>query len=194
MGARIDRGLRRGLLVGLMAAVVAWGCGAGRHHRKGIGEGADAEPDPQETVAASVADLAPYLNKVDGRCDTDGTSSRFVAYFEGGEVRYIIEQTDPGDYGTTVAVNEYYFDDGRLFHYHENRRSVVFDSGTSSTTATVVRLSFDSSGDLSRAVKTIDGGEATVTDDEVLAVRRHVEHLRLAAREAYLRGRRTARS
>jgi len=176
------------LVAGALVLLPVWGCGGGRRHAPKAGEVGAGEADPQETAAAYVADLAPYLTKVDGRCDTDETRSRFVAYFEGGAVRYVIEQTDPGEYGTTVSVNEYFFDDGQLFHYHENRRAVVFDSGGSSTSAAALRLSFNADGGLVRAVKTIDGEPATVTDEEVLTVRRHVEHLRLAARDAYVRG------
>lgn len=193
MDVRICGNVVRCLGASLLALVVGCGCGGGRHSAQRPGNVSADQPDAQEAAAAYVADLAPYLTRADGRCETDETRSRFVAYFEGGEVRYLIEQTDPGEYGSTVSVNEYFFDAGRLFHYRENRRAVVHDAGYPATTAIEVRLSFDASGALSRTSKTIDGAPAAVSDDEVMSVRRHVEHLRLAARDVHFRGRRTAR-
>ncbi|MCK6556125.1 hypothetical protein L6Q96_16330 [Candidatus Binatia bacterium] len=180
-------------LAGAVALLTVWGCSVSRQREDASRGVVTDQPDPQEAAATYVAELAPYLTRVEGRCQTDLVRSRFVAYFGDGEVRYVIEQTDASEPGAAVAVNEYFFAAGRLFHYHENRRAMARHDGFPNATAVVLRLSFDDTGALSRATQTVDGVPTAVTDDEVMAVRRHVEHLRLAARDAYLRGRRTVR-
>jgi len=150
------------------------GCGAGVTTEKGLGR-ADANPIPRRR-GASVADLAPYLNKVTGAATR---TARARASLPTSRWRGPLHhRTDgPGGLRTTVAVNEYYFDDGRLFHYHENRRPCV-RFRHSSTTATVVLLSFDSSG-------TFPGREdhrrrEATSPTTKSSPCRHVEHLRLA--------------
>ena len=135
-----------------------------------------AAADPQATAAAALAESILRFVQVDGWFEEDST--RFVAFFDDGELRQLIERIDGPTESATVS--QYYFDGTRLFYFDQHRRNVSDEGPHAANT----RLSFDANGTLLRAERSIDGAPALVTDDEVLAVRLRVEVLRIAAQDA----------
>jgi hypothetical protein len=146
-------------------------------------EAAPAAADAQAEAAAAISAHLDLYQSIDGHLQTETGDSRFVAYFDDGQLRYLAERTDLGPQSSAVA--EYYFENGHLFYYAENERAAELDA--SGVDAVTTRLSFDPDGALLRAERTANGAPAEVADDQVLAVRLHVQFLTLAADEARLR-------
>jgi hypothetical protein len=136
--------------------------------------------DPQADAAATLSEQLVFFRQARGTLVTDEASSSFVAYYDGFQLRYVIERIDLGTDAATV--NQYAFENGRLFHYLQNGRSR--DAWTGEGSATTMRVSFDPDGGLLKAGKWVNGEAALVTDDEVLTLRIHVARLQVAADDA----------
>jgi hypothetical protein len=138
-----------------------------------------AVPDPQADAAAQLAARVDWLTQVEGRFEDPDGASRFVGFFDDGQLCFLIEQVDGVN---SATINEYFFENGRLFYYAEDRRVVTDgDAGALTLGTATLRLSFDPDGVLLRNEKSIDGLPALATDPEVLAVRVRADLLRLTA-------------
>jgi hypothetical protein len=153
-----------GVLLGL------WGCGLGTQ-----APGVTPAPAPAaseasvadaETEAATTAihDSLDSYQKVEGRLQNERYDSEFVAYFEDERLRYLVERVDLG--ADSSEINEYYFENARLFYFTQNRRVALVT-----------------------AERRVNEAPVEVSADDILAVRLHVDQLEIAATETRLRSR-----
>lgn len=136
--------------------------------------------DAQATAAAEIAARLEAYQEMDSQLHAAEGDSQFVAYFEIGDLRYVVERIT--FYPTRSAINEYYFQNGRLFYYIGQQRSAPVEADA--VEAIETRLSFDPDGALMRADRSTNGVATQVPDDDVLAVRMRVAWLTLAIDEA----------
>lgn len=133
-----------------------------------------------EIVRASAAQWP----KVEGRWTRGDTDSRYVAYFDGGELRYLEEDMSMGDYGSRR--NRYFYDGGALFYYAGEKSSDVPGSTGPGGLPPVVPVVAEFRGpEVVRAVAREHFGEKKLDAAIVEGIRRHSAALAGAAQDEW---------
>jgi hypothetical protein len=182
------------LLVGIALATVALaGCERGTAPETAAPPGeapAAATPAPAaasvsaEDRAASIRDSAAQWPKVEGRWTRGDSDSRYVAYFDGGELRYLEEDLSMGDYGSRR--NRYFYEDGALFYYAGEKSSDVPGSSGPGGLPPVVPVVAEFRGpEVVRAVAREHFGEKKLDDAIVAGIRGHAATLAGAAQDEW---------
>ncbi len=96
----------------IVASLVLAACGG----RAPPAATAPAGPPPDAAArAAAIEAAAAQLQKVDGRWQRGQEPSRWSAYFQSGELRFLDERVTPP--AGSARHNRYYFEGGRLFYF-----------------------------------------------------------------------------
>lgn len=165
---------RRGWPILLVLAVAVSAC-AGPDRREPLG--ADLPPTPEARLAVLKEDLGA-LRRVDGSMTMGDADSRYSAYFDGADLRYVEERVGMGDYGSSVA--EYLVEGDKLRYYRQESRRVAMEPGAAPGTFRQVEfeLWFDAEGNLAGWERTVDGNLTRVPETEIQGALRHWEVLR----------------
>ena len=156
----------------------------------GAGEGAagataaSAAAAPAAERAAQIRASAAQWPKVEGRWTRGDTDSRYVAYFDGGELRYLEENMSMGDYGSRQ--NRYFYEGGALFYYAGEKSSDVPGSTGPGGLPPVVPVVAEFRGpEVVRAVAREHFGEKKLDATIVEGIRRHGAVLAGAAQDEW---------
>jgi hypothetical protein len=170
-----------------------------------VADGAAADPAAPATTAAASAEgagpaaapsapgaeradviraSAAQWPKVEGRWTRGDADSRYVAYFDGGELRYLEENMSMGDYGSRQ--NRYYYEGGALFYYAGEKSSDVPGSTGPGGLPPVVPVVAEFRGpDVVRGVAREHFGEKKLEPAIVDGIRRHAATLAGAAQDEW---------
>lgn len=139
---------------------------------------------PAADRADSIRASAAQWPKVEGRWTRGDTDSRYVAYFDGGELRYLEENMSMGDYGSRQ--NRYFYEDGALFYYVGEKSSDVPGSTGPGGLPPVVPVVAEFRGpEVVRAVAREHFGEKKLDAALVEGIRRHGAVLAGAAQDEW---------
>jgi hypothetical protein len=145
--------------------------------------GADTSA-PAADRADSIRASAAQWPKVEGRWTRGDTDSRYVAYFDGGELRYLEENMSMGDYGSRQ--NRYFYEDGALFYYVGEKSSDVPGSTGPGGLPPVVPVVAEFRGpEVVRGVAREHFGEKKLDAAIVEGIRRHGAVLAGAAQDEW---------
>lgn len=123
------------------------------------------------------------FEEVHGFWTLGDAESSWTARFEGDQLRSISEELSSGEYGSSSILME--FRDGLLRRYVEDGTLVLIGSGEEEVTRQKLHLEmkFDEAGRAVQAIRTVDGVEASL-EDQQQAVTRHSKLLAdLASRQ-----------
>lgn len=123
-------------------------------------------------IGTAVAETETREPPLEGALATPGVTATYSARFEDGKVISIQEERDSGDAGKAGA--EYQFKEGRLLRYVELGRR----SGPAGPMQVELDFSFDDTGELLAARKTVDDSGVRPEEAEIAAVRNRAELLR----------------
>jgi hypothetical protein len=138
-----------------------------------------------EARAREIRAASAQWPKVEGRWTRGDTDSRYVAYFDGGRLRYLEEETNAGKTGARRA-NRYWFDDGSLFYYDgEKPSSVPGGDGPGMLPPNVAVVAEFRGADVVRAVAREHYGEKKLDDTTIAGIRRHAAALAGAAQDEW---------
>lgn len=138
-----------------------------------------------ETRAREIRAASAQWPKVEGRWTHGDTDSRYVAYFDGGRLRYLEEEMNAGAAGGRRA-NRYWFDDGALFYYDgEKPSSVPGGDGPGMLPPNVAVVAEFRGADVVRAVAREHYGEKKLDDATIAGIRRHAAALAGAAQDEW---------
>lgn len=106
-----------------------------------------------------------------GTWTTPGATAAYEAYRAGDVIRFIEEREDRGDFGSSD--NRYYFDEGGLLFFYEDRGEEKEPRGTLPPMSRLIQrtLMFDSSGKAVWGRSLVDGAAGEVPDSQVVVIR-----------------------
>jgi hypothetical protein len=149
-----------------------------------LGSAAAAATAPAAERAALIRASAAQWPKVEGRWTRGDSDSRYVAYFDGGELRYLEESLSMGDYGSRQ--NRYFYEGGALFYYAGEKSSDVPGSTGPGGLPPVVPVIAEFRGpDVVRGVAREHFGEKKLEPMIVEGIRRHSAVLAGAAQDEW---------
>jgi hypothetical protein len=135
-----------------------------------------------EQRARAIRDASAQWPKVEGQWRHGTADSSYVAYFDGGQLRYLEERAKGG--GTRT--NRYFFDGGALFFYDgEKVSSVPGGEGPGMLPPTVAVVAEFRGGETVRAVAREHYGEKKLDDATIAAVRAQGAALAGAAQDEW---------
>lgn len=141
-----------------------------------------ATPDG-EARARAAREAAANWPKVDGRWTQRDVDSKFVAHFDGGQLRYLVEEPASPEAGG--GRNEYWFDAGELYYYAGEKPSAYGGTGPGALPQRVPVVAEFRGAEVVRAISREHYGEKKLDDDTVAALRRHAAALAGAAQDEW---------
>jgi hypothetical protein len=145
---------------------------------------AAAASAPASERADVIRTSAAQWPKVEGRWTRGDSDSRYVAYFDGGELRYLEENLSMGDYGSRQ--NRYFYEGGALFYYAGEKSSDVPGSTGPGGLPPVVPVVAEFRGpEVVRGVAREHFGEKKLDPAIVEGIRRHAAVLAGAAQDEW---------
>lgn len=132
--------------------------------------------------ARDIRDAAAQWPKVEGRWKHGAADSSYVAYFDGGQLRYLEEHATANGAGT----NRYYFDGGSLFLFEGAKpSSVPGGEGPGMLPPTVAVFAEFRGNEVIRAVAREHYGEKKLDDAAIAALRAQAAALAGAAQDEW---------
>jgi hypothetical protein len=136
-----------------------------------------------EARARAARDAASGWPKVEGRWTRGDTDSRYVAHFDGGQLRYLLEEMSLGDRGSRR--NEYWFNGGELYYYVGEKPSAYGGTGPGALPPTVPVVAEFRGAEVVRAISREHYGEKKLDDEALAGIRRHAAALAGAAQDEW---------
>lgn len=136
-----------------------------------------------EARARAVRDAAAGWPKVEGRWTRGDADSRYVAYFDGGQLRYLVEDLSLGERGTRRQ--EYWFDAGELWYYAGEKPSAYGGTGPGALPPSVPIVAEFRGAEVVRAISREHYGEKKLDDDALRDIRAHAAALAGAAQDEW---------
>jgi hypothetical protein len=136
-----------------------------------------------EARARAIRDAAAAWPKVEGRWTRGAADSRYVAYFDGGELRYLVEDATLGDGGTRRQ--QYWFDAGELWYYVGEKPSAYGGTGPGALPPSVPIVAEFRGAEVVRAVSREHYGEKKLDDEAVRGIRAQAAALAGAAQDEW---------
>jgi len=111
------------------------------------------------------------MKSMRGRWAEPGVTSVFVARRSGDRIRFLEEEEDRGEYGSSD--NRYYFDDAGVFFFYEDRGEEREPRGSLPPLSRLVQRTaiFDSSGALTWGRRLVDGAASSLPDSQAGTIR-----------------------
>ena len=138
-----------------------------------------SERGPREREVVTEASILAELDSlevVEGSFSGGDATIAYRAHLRpGGEIVYVHESNDFGDYGASRP--EFFLRDGYLFSYRATSEGPGSDGGRKTVETS---MTFDAPGSLSASRKTIDGLEVALDPHEPDGALRHLETIRVA--------------
>lgn len=127
---------------------------------------------PAFAQTSSTARPAPAMERTEHQWQGGGHASTFGAYWMGAELKMIRE--DMVAKAGIIETNEFFFNQGVLLHYKQDRYPAPGEKGASIATM----VSFDKAGKPSISLKRIDGKPAGPADAaEIAQAQKHLAEL-----------------
>ena len=172
----MTRMIRRYSLVAACALLVA-GCATQPAQH------AQLWPDTPAAIRSVVLATAHGLRddrEVSGHWQGEDANSAFKAYFDGNQLKYVVETAGEGD--KDYAVNKYYYLNAQLF-YFQGQGSVSSSDALNPRPVDIgVELAFDRDGNVAESVKTVNGQKVRLENGEAASIHSHADELRRQAR------------